>query len=246
MLRSIFICVLSIGAALPLFADENITPQTPTAANTLVITGPNSAIPINTTVYLEIEGLTLDEIKAARAAQQFDMTLFPLNGAKVHAAYDWLNDQLELSFIASEPGEYLVKLHLIRVSESNSAKLDIAAIVVVVEGGDTPDPFPLPITPTLITIIEETDDRSVGLEGAKLALHLNQVQSYLKNLPFPYQILDDDQPLALSLLQNLPQSLQNSRPVLMAYAGQKFLAADSFAGSPEETIAKIKKLLNSK
>ena len=226
--------VLCIWAALPLYADENITPQTPTAANTLSITGPEGVVKTNSLVYLEIEGLTLDEIKAARAAQQFDMTLFPLNGAKVHAAYDWLNDQLELSFTASEPGEYLVKLHLIR-SAPAACKLEIAAIVVVVEGGDTPDPFPYP--PTLITILEETDDRANGVDGARLAQHLAEVISYLKKLQFPYQLLDDDQPAAQAWLALCPQMV--NRPALVASAGQKFIAAESFGGDADSTIAKL-------
>jgi len=232
------LALIETGYVAHCYAEENLTPATVAASNTLAITGPTGSISAGETVYLEIDGLTLDEIKAARAAHQFDLTLFPLNGARVHAAYDWLNDQLELAFTANEAGEYLIKLHLVR-----EQKLEIAGIIVVVEG-DNPDPFPHPIVQAdLITIIEETDDRSLGMEGAKLALHLSQVQLYLKNIHFPYQILDDDQPAAITILKDLPPSLAESRPVLVASAQQKFLAADSFGGDVIKTIDILNKYI---
>jgi hypothetical protein len=119
---------------------EDVTPSAIDVGATLNIVGPTDAVQPDDDAWLKIDGLTLDEIKSAKAAGMFDMTVFPLTGVRVHATYDWLNETLELMFTAKNPGEYLVKLHLVR-----DGKMEIAAIVVVVEG-DRPNP-PLPPDP---------------------------------------------------------------------------------------------------
>jgi hypothetical protein len=118
---------------------EDVTPSAIDVGATLNIVGPTDAVQPDDDAWLKIDGLTLDEIKSAKAAGMFDMTVFPLEGVRVHATYDWLNETLELLFTAKNPGDYLVKLHLVR-----DGRMEIAAIVVAVEGDDRPDPQPGP------------------------------------------------------------------------------------------------------
>lgn len=175
------------------YAVEDVTPATITAGSTLEIVGPTDAIAPGADAWLKVSGLTLDEIKAAKAANQFDMTVFPLTGTRVHATYDWLNDTLELMFRASTPGEYLVKLHLLR-----DGKLEIAAIVVVVEG-DFPDPFPdpkpdpdpspIPPGPRAVVIISESLDRT----PQEVAVE-TQVRRYLESQGVAFSLIDPTTP----------------------------------------------------
>ena len=164
MKRILLLALLACWLALPVaYGDEDVTPSSVTAGSTLDIVGPESAIQPSVDVWLTIKGLTLDEIKSARESALFDMTVFPLAGTRVHASYDWLNDTLELMFRAQLTGEYLVKLHLVR-----DGKLEIAAIVVAVEG-DQPDPFPDPdpdpdppgpLAKMWVIVVEESKDRT--------------------------------------------------------------------------------------
>ena len=132
------LCMTGLLLAPCAVGSEDVTPKSAVAGATLAITGPEGSVAPGQDAWLKIDGLTLDEIKAAKSAQLFDLTVFPLKNVRVHATYDWLNDELELMFRAQEPAEYLVKLHLVR-----DGKLEVAAIVVVVEG-DQPDPKPDP------------------------------------------------------------------------------------------------------
>jgi hypothetical protein len=195
-LALILILLLSPAA----YAVEDVTPATVTAGTTLEIVGPIDAIAPGADAWLKVSGLTLDEIKAAKANGQFDMTVFPLSGVRVHATYDWLNDTLELMFTAEHPGEYLVKLHLLR-----EGKLEIAAIVVAVEG-DSPDPFPdpkpdpepdpspIPPGPRLALILHESS--AITHQQAAVAESLRR---YLSQRPADkqqclYRLLDKDTP----------------------------------------------------
>jgi len=119
----------------------DFTPQSTTASSTLDIVGPDEAIDPGEEVYLRIQGLTLAEVEEAQDAHLFDLTAFPLGGVKIKASYDWMFRTLDLEFRAKHPGQYLVKLHLVR-----DGKLEIAAIVVTVDG-DAPDPEPDPDPP---------------------------------------------------------------------------------------------------
>ncbi len=118
---------------------EDITPRAVGVGDTLSITGPSDPVKVSEGAWLKIEGLTLEEIKQAKKANLFDLTVFPLDDVRVHASYDWLNDNLELSFKAKKPGKYLVKMHLVR-----NGKLERAATVVKVGGDVPPDPIDPP------------------------------------------------------------------------------------------------------
>lgn len=195
-MRPFLLCLLTAALLLPIpiAANEDVTPVAATATNTLEIVGPNGAVKPGEDAWLKIGGLTLDEIKTAKSAGSFDMTVFPLSGVRVHATYDWLNDSLELLFRSEHPGEHLVKLHLVR-----NGKLEIAGIVVAVEGDSPnpqpgpdpkPEPGPLPPGTRLALILWETKTTTAGQANVKEALRKHLSQS--ANIQF--RALDPDQP----------------------------------------------------
>ena len=224
----------------------DMTPTSPTAGSTLTITGPDHHIEPGEEVDLLIEGLTLDEIKQAKAEDRFDVTVFPLAGVKIDASYDWLFDTLELEFEADRPGEYLVKLHLVRESV-----LEIAAIVVTVEGDSPnpqpgPDPEPGPTPPLqdlMVTIITEADDQLIGLEGAYLSNHIEQVRAYLKHLNVQYRIWDQDQPIATNFVEVLKEKSLTRTPAMVVSApsnNNQLIGADCFGDDAANTIQILK------
>lgn len=151
-----------------------------------------------------------------------------------------------VSFPAGTPGEYRV------IVDWNKGQNQLAEKVVVVEGGQ-PDPFPQPdpqpdpgpvppLSQLYVTILEESSDRSNGLEGAKLAQHLEEVRSYLVGLPVSYQILDDDMPEAQAWLTLLPSP---SRPVAVVSApalNNRLIGVESFGTDAAATIQRLKAL----
>lgn len=164
MNRLLFSTCLILATLLPMAnATDDVTPKSAVAGATLNVIHEGSVKP-GEQAYLKIAGLTLDEIQRAKKDGLFDLTVYPLKDVRVHASYDWLNDQLELVFQAKSPAEYLVKMHLVR-----DGKLEIAAIVVVVEGDvplppkpdppkpDPPDP-PKPGQKYQVMFFYETDD----------------------------------------------------------------------------------------
>lgn len=134
---------------LPVYApgqSSNITPASPTAGTTLDLIGPTGPIQPGEEAELRLAGLTLDELQAAQDKGNFDLTAWPLAGLRIRSYYDWMDRKLKLDFRARDPGEYLVKLHLVR-----DGAQEIAAVVVTVAGEvppvpppPTPDPQPNP------------------------------------------------------------------------------------------------------
>jgi hypothetical protein len=127
---------------LPTYApgqSSNITPASATAGATLDLVGPAGSIQPGEDAELRLAGLTLDELQAAQDQGNFDLTAWPLAGLRLRSYYDWMDRKLKLDFRAARPGEYLVKLHLVR----NGAQ-EIAAVVVTVAGEVPPVPPPTP------------------------------------------------------------------------------------------------------
>jgi hypothetical protein len=127
---------------LPVYAPgqgKDITPASPTAGATLDLVGPTGPIQPGEEAELRLAGLTLEELQAAQDLGNFDLTAWPLSGLRLRSYYDWMDRRLKLDFRAARPGEYLVKLHLVR----NGAQ-EIAAVVVTVAGEVPPVPPPDP------------------------------------------------------------------------------------------------------
>lgn len=125
---------------LPVYApgqSSNITPASPTAGATLDLIGPTGPIQPGDEAELRLAGLTLDELQAAQDKGNFDLTAWPLAGLRIRSYYDWMDRKLKLDFRARDPGEYLVKLHLVR-----DGAQEIAAVVVTVAGEVPPVPPP--------------------------------------------------------------------------------------------------------
>ena len=212
----------------------------------LSITGPDGAVKPNEDAWLKIGGLTLDEIKTAKAAGNFDLTVFPLNGVRVHAAYDWLNDRLELMFRASDTGEHLVKLHLVR-----DGKLEIAAVAVTVTGKEpSPNP-PVPPTPPptpgdrFVLIVSETKDRTPQ-EAATLAT----LRRWLTDQKIQWRIIDPTteaewmRPHAAKLKEAGVKgtALMVFVPASDSHPGA-YLAVEPLPGRSQEAIARIEEAL---
>lgn len=118
----------------------------------------------------------------------------------------------------------------------------------VTVGGVTPTPEPDPPNPTppppvtdpLVLIIEESDDRAEGLEGAHLNGHIAQVRAYLVATGIEYKMMDQHQPaasesLALMTAQNV------TTPALMVRdrATPTVVTVHAFGSDADETIAKL-------
>lgn len=198
-MRQWLMCAILAVALLPppLVGDEDVTPSSVADNATLTIDGPEKSLQPGEEAWLKISGLTLDEIKTAKKDGLFDLTVFPLNGTRVHATYDWLQDTLELAFEAQASGEYLVKLHLVRDN-----KLEIATIVVAVEGDKPnpqpgpgpepqPEPGPSPVSGTrLVLVLAESE--AMTWQEAATASSLNR---YLVGKPnCLYRMLDPQTP----------------------------------------------------
>ena len=194
-MRQILLSLMTAALLLPMpvSAVEDVKPSTEVVANTLNIVGPLEAVKPGADAWLKIDGLTVDEIKQAKKDGLFDLTVFPLTNVRVHASYDWLQDTLELTFRAQSPGEYLVKLHLVR-----SGKLEIAAAVVAVEGvspnpqpgpDPKPEPGPLPQGTRLALILWESSAVTVQQANVKEALRKSLAGSNIQ-----FRCLEPDQP----------------------------------------------------
>lgn len=108
-----------------------------------------------------------------------------------------------------------------------------------------PDPIPPPPPPVIdpfVTILEEMDDRSSGLEGAILNGHLEQIRSYLKDLKVDYQLIDDDQPAAEGWRDYLLDARILSLPAIVVSVGTPSTVVSVFAFGADagETIGKLK------
>jgi len=105
-----------------------------------------------------------------------------------------------------------------------------------------PDPDPVPVQDLFVLLLEETDDRASGLEGANLNQHLEEVAAYLRSLGADYQILDDDQAAAQEWVALLET---DQRPALMVSAparGNQLIGAEPFGASAADTIQRLKAL----
>lgn len=255
-MKQIILCLILAAALLPMpptFGAEDVTPAAIDAGATLNIVGPEGAVLPDEDAWLKISGLTLDEIKKAKADGLFDMTVFPLDGVRVHATYDWLQDTLELMFTAQKPGEYLVKLHLVR-----EGKMEIAAIVVTVEGdqpnpqpGPDPQPGPIPQGTRLALVLHEASE--ITPQQATVAEALRR---HLAGKPTClYRLLDKDTPaknqwtspylaqvqakglsLPVLVVSVLPDSTNN-------IAAPYFVSVDALPATAEEAIAQVEEAL---
>jgi hypothetical protein len=187
---------------LPAYApgqSSNITPASPTAGATLDLVGPAGSIQPGEDAELRLAGLTLDELQAAQDRGNFDLTAWPLAGLRLRSYYDWMDRKLKLDFRAARPGEYLVKLHLVR----NGAQ-EIAAVVVTVAGevppvppqpDPTPNPYPSPpanwqaaVKPILQTSPSPTYSQAKAAVFARLAKAV-RAESALRTTADLYQLL---------------------------------------------------------
>lgn len=169
----------AILCLLPVYApgqSSDITPASPTAGATLDLVGPAGSIQPGEDAELRLAGLTLDELQAAQDRGNFDLTAWPLAGLRLRSYYDWMDRTLKLDFRARDPGEYLVKLHLVRAGAQ-----EIAAVVVTVDGKQEPPPNPpvppVPPGPRHLVVIEETAHRSMAIAEA---LKSRPLTEYLK------------------------------------------------------------------
>jgi hypothetical protein len=187
---------------LPAYApgqSSNITPASATAGATLDLVGPTGSIQPGEDAELRLAGLTLDELQAAQDRGNFDLTAWPLAGLRLRSYYDWMDRKLKLDFRARDPGEYLVKLHLVR----NGAQ-EIAAVVVTVAGevppvppppDPTPNPYPSPpanwqdaVKPILQTSPSPTYSQAKASTFARLAKTV-RAESALRTTADLYQLL---------------------------------------------------------
>ena len=123
--------------------------------------------------------------------------------------------------------------------------IDSSTSFTVGNGPDPPPPPPPPPPPVidpLVTILEEMDDRSSGLEGAILNGHLEQIRSYLKTAGVKWQLIDDDQPAAEGWRGYLLDAQILSLPAIVVSVGTPGTVSSVFAfgADADETIAKLK------
>ena len=187
---------------LPAYApgqSSNITPASPTAGATLDLVGPTGPIQRGEEAELRLAGLTLEELQAAQDRGNFDLTAWPLSGLRLRSYYDWMDRKLKLDFRARDPGEYLVKLHLVR----NGAQ-EIAAVVVTVAGevppvppppDPTPNPYPTPpanwqaaVKPILQTSPSQVYSQAKAAVFSRLAKTVREA-SALRTTADLYQLL---------------------------------------------------------
>ncbi|WP_455387607.1 hypothetical protein [Petrachloros mirabilis] len=129
----------------------------------------------------------------------------------------------QVSFPAGEPGEYRF------IVDWNFGQNQLVEHIVTVQGdggddgnddgddggGDDSNPPVPPPSKLFCMILEETDMRANGLEGAKLNGEIESIASYLDSLRCPYQIQDDDSP---GMRQWVELAKSQNRPALLVTA----------------------------
>ncbi len=113
-------------------------------------------------------------------------------------------------------------------------------------GGVNPSPDPpLPpiVTDPVVLIIEESDDRANGLEGARLNGHIAQVRAYLIATGVAWQMMDEDQEAARSERDLMvAQNVTSPALVIRDRSNPAVVTVLAFGADADETIAKLQKM----